>query len=92
MFQLSEIWAAKEQQNNKDAWIEKRKLVTFIARIISGTYEIKSKAKLKIQVIVKYLHHLDTMGLKWEEVHDEFRIQSSRDSRWVDTNTNFNSS
>lgn len=63
MFQLSEIWAAKEQQNKKDAWIEKRKLVTFIARI-SGTYEIKSKAKLKIQVIVKYLHHLDTMGLK----------------------------
>lgn len=50
-------------------------MVTFIAGVINATYEIKSKTE-RIQVIVKAaVHHLDMIGLRWEEVRDELSIQ-----------------
>lgn len=72
--------AAKEQQDEKKALIEKKKLVT---GVINATYGIKSKTE-RIQVIVKAAeHHLDMKGLKWEEVNDELRIQSSQETACV---------
>lgn len=52
--------------------------MTFVAGVINATYEIKSITD-RIQVIVKAAeHYLDTIGLKWEEVIDELRVQSSQ--------------
>lgn len=60
-------------------WEEKKKLVTFIAGVINATSEIKSKTE-RIQIIVKAaVHHLELVGLKWEEVRDELNVQSSQD-------------
>lgn len=72
----------RKQQDEK-AWVEKRKMVTFIAGVINATYEIKSKTE-RIQVIVKAaVHHLDMIGLRWEEVRDELSIQSSQETACV---------
>lgn len=58
----------------------KKKLVTFIAGVINATHEIKSKTE-RIQVIVKAAeHHLDMIGLKWEEINDELRMQASQET------------
>lgn len=68
------------QQERRKAWIEKKKLVTFIAGVINATHEIKSKTE-RIQVIVKAAeHHLDMIGLKWEEINDELRMQASQET------------
>lgn len=68
------------QQGKRKAWIEKKKLVTFIAGVINATHEIKSKTE-RIQVIVKAAeHHLDMIGLKWEEINDELRMQASQET------------
>lgn len=72
-----------EQQDKKIAWKEKKKLVTFIAGVINATFEIKSKTE-RIQVIVKAAeHHLDMIGLKWEEINDELRMQASQENSCV---------
>lgn len=47
---------------------------------MNATYGIKSKTE-RIQVIAKAAeHHLDKKGLKWEEVNDELRVQSSQET------------
>lgn len=60
-------------------WEEKKKLVTFIAGVINATSDVKSKTE-RIQIIVKAaVHHLDMVGLKWEEVRDDLSVQASQD-------------
>lgn len=72
-----------EQQDKKKAWEEKKKLVTFVAGVINATFEIKSKTE-RIQVIVKAAeHHLNMIGLKWEEINDELRMQASQENSCV---------
>lgn len=73
----------RKEQDEKKNWVEKKKLVTFIAGVINATNEIKSKTE-RIQVIVKAaVYHLDMIGLRWEEVRDELSIQSSQESACV---------
>lgn len=70
----------EESQDKRKAWIEKRKMVTFLAGVINATFEIKSKTE-RIQVIVKAAeHHLNMIGLKWEGINDELRMQASQES------------
>ena len=45
-----EQMAAEEKLDKKKTWIEKKKLVTFMAGVINATAEIKSKTE-RIQVI-----------------------------------------
>jgi len=40
-----------------------------------------SQNRKRIQVIVKAAeHHLDMIGLKWEEINDELRMQASQET------------
>lgn len=71
------------QEKEQREWNEKRKIVVFIAGVINATCEIKSKTE-RIQVIVKAAeHHLDMIGLKWEEVIAELRVQASQETACV---------
>ena len=52
-------------------YVDKRKLVTFIAGVINSTAEVKSETE-KIKLIVKAVgRHLSMTGLTWEEVGDD---------------------
>lgn len=52
-----------------------RKLVTFIAGVINGTADVKSKTE-RIQLIVMAAErHLDITWLSWETVRDDLKHQ-----------------
>lgn len=62
---MQDLTSDKWQQDKKNALVEKKKLVTFVAVV---THEIKSKTE-RIQVIVKAVkHNLEITYLIWEEV------------------------
>ena len=52
-------------------YIDKKKLLTFIAGVINRTAEVKSETE-KIELIVEAAgRHLSMTGLTWEEVQDD---------------------
>lgn len=58
-------------------WVDKRRLVIFIAAAINSTRPTSSRTT-SIQLIVKAAaDHLDMVGLKWEEIEAEINRQSS---------------
>ncbi len=66
---------AKEIVDQRNVWLQKKKLVTFIAWVINATSEITSKPE-RIQIIKAAVHHLDMTG----EVRDELSVQSGQES------------
>ncbi|XP_056270945.1 uncharacterized protein LOC130194087 [Pseudoliparis swirei] len=71
------------QKVNDRIYVDKKKLVTFIAGVINSTAEVKSKND-KIQLIVKAaVNHLGLVGLTWEEVRENLTNQSSQEAPWV---------
>lgn len=67
------------ENEGKVMQVNVKKLVTFIAGVINGTAEIKSKTE-RIQLIVKAAErHLDVSGLTWEIVRDDLKQQSSQE-------------
>ncbi|KAL0148948.1 hypothetical protein M9458_055752 [Cirrhinus mrigala] len=69
-----------QESQGKMMQVNVRKLVTFIAGVINGTAEIKSKTE-RIQLIVMAAErHLDVTGLTWEIVRDDLKQQSTQPS------------
>ena len=69
------------QEIEKKMLEERKRAVTFI--VMTATADVKCKTE-RIQMIVKAaVHHLDTRGLRWEEVRDELRVQASQDTSCI---------
>lgn len=62
--------------------VDVRMLVTFIAGVINGTADIKSKTERIQLIVMAAVRHLDVTGLTWETVRDDLKHQSSQES-WV---------
>lgn len=62
--------------------VDIRKLVTFIAGVINGTADVKSKTERIQLIVMAAVRHLDVTGLTWETVRDDLKHQSSQET-WV---------
>ena len=60
-------------------YMDKRKLVTFIAGVINSTAEVKSETEKIKRIVGAAGRHLSMTGLTWEEVQDDLnqpRVES----------------